>query len=68
MEAKLILIEQVINQIKMDLVNGDADALTELLYNLPESKLQGFLPDLPEYDGDGQPDEAQEWYDFDPEC
>ena len=21
-----------------------------------------------EFDDDGQPDEAQEWYDFDPEC
>ena len=21
-----------------------------------------------EYDSDGQPDEAQEWYDFDPDC
>ena len=21
-----------------------------------------------EYEDDGQPDEAQEWYDFDPEC
>lgn len=65
MEAKMLLIEQVINQIKLDLVNGDADALIELLYNLPDSKLQAFLP---ESGNDGQPDEAQEWYDFDPEC
>ncbi len=22
----------------------------------------------PEYEDDGQPDEAQEWHDFDPDC
>ena len=65
MEAKMLLIEQVINQIKMDLVHGDADALSELLYHLPEFRLRAYLP---ESDNDGQPDEAQEWHDFDPEC
>jgi len=26
------------------------------------------LQDELEQEGDGQPDEAQEWYDFDPDC
>ncbi len=25
-------------------------------------------PYEPEYEDDGQPDEAQEWHDFDPDC
>lgn len=67
MEAKYELIEKVLNQIKMDLVHGDADALSELLYHLPEFRLRAYLPE--EYaEDDGQPDEAQEWHDFDPDC
>jgi hypothetical protein len=45
MESKYELVFKVIDQIKQDLINGDVDALAELLYNLPESKLQGFLPE-----------------------
>jgi hypothetical protein len=29
-------------------------------------RANGWLDE--EYEHDGQPDEAQEWYDFDPEC
>jgi hypothetical protein len=45
MESKYELVCKVIYQIRQDLVNGDVDALVELLYNLPEGKLQGFLPE-----------------------
>jgi hypothetical protein len=45
MEAKMLLVEKVINQIKLDLVNGDSDALTELLYSIPEKNLRAFLPE-----------------------
>jgi hypothetical protein len=61
------LIDKVIHQIQVDIENNDIDAIVELLYSLPVAKLEGYLPEG-EQVYDGQPDEAQEWHDFDPEC
>ena len=39
--------------------------------NLPVdylTKVLGLEDDEEEYEYDGQPDEAQEWHDFDPDC
>lgn len=65
MDKQDILVMQVIDQIRRDLDNLDTDALTELLNRVPTEVLEAFLP---ESGNDGQPDEAQEWHDFDPEC
>jgi hypothetical protein len=37
------LIDLVIEQIKLDLYDGDATALAELLESVPTDKLNGFL-------------------------
>ena len=39
------LIEQVILQIRQDIVNGDVTAIEELLKSAPESALRGYLPE-----------------------
>ena len=67
MVNKMELIDNVLDQIQRDVENGDFDAVIELLYNIPTEKLEGYLPEGTEV-YDGQPDEAQEWHDFDPEC
>jgi hypothetical protein len=59
----------------------DLTALEELLKRVPEQVLESYLPEVDfenldiEIDdishlneNDGQPDEAQEWHDFDPDC
>jgi len=59
----------------------DLTALEELLKRVPEQVLESYLPEVdPENldieiddishlnENDGQPDEAQEWHDFDPDC
>lgn len=33
-----------------------------------EYENEEYYKDEGEYEWDGQPDEAQEWYDFDPDC
>ena len=43
--------------------NDYVDFLTE-----DEVYVEGLTEDEMETEDDGQPDEAQEWYDFDPEC
>ena len=40
------VIEQVIDQIKLDLANGDMTALEEMLVQLDNSVLQGYLPEV----------------------
>ena len=40
------LIEQVIDQIKLDLENGDVTALEELLAFVPQPYLEGFLSEV----------------------
>ena len=37
-------------------------------YDVPLEWVLEAEKELLEYESDGQPDEAQEWYDFDPDC
>lgn len=39
------LIDNVINQIRNDLIMGDTTAIAELLQNIPTQYLQGYLPE-----------------------
>jgi len=69
MEMQKSLIDRVITQIELDIQSLDLTALEELLKRVPEQELESYLPEVdmePEFDG--QPDEAQEWHDFDPDC
>jgi hypothetical protein len=69
MEMEKPLIDRVITQIEIDMRGDDLTALEELLKRVPEKVLESYLPEVdfePEFDG--QPDEAQEWHDFDPDC
>jgi hypothetical protein len=52
-----------------DLSRDERRAFGEL-FNACEDfmNLSEELQDELEQEGDGQPDEAQEWYDFDPDC
>ena len=72
MEMEKPLIDRVITQIELDLQTGDLTALEELLKRVPEQVLESYLPEVDmaevETEYDGQPDEAQEWHDFDPDC
>jgi hypothetical protein len=40
------LIDQVLDQILQDVAMGDLTAIEELIKNLPNKTLQGFLPEL----------------------
>jgi len=60
------LIDRVLKQIETDVYNEDLTALEELLAHVPEEILAGYLSE--DFENDGQPDEAQEWHDFDPDC
>lgn len=63
------LIDLVIRQIQDDVDSGDVTALEELLKRVPVKVLESYLPENQvETEYDGQPDEAQEWHDFDPDC
>ncbi len=64
----MTLIDRVIKQMEQDVANQDFTAIEELLQYVPEHILEGFLSEALDDDYDGQPDEAQEWYDFDPDC
>ena len=69
MEMQKSLVDRVITQIEIDMRGYDLTALEELLKRVPEQVLESYLPEVdmePEFDG--QPDEAQEWHDFDPDC
>ena len=81
MEMQKPLIDRVITQIELDMRGDDLTALEELLKRVPEQVLESYLPEVdPENldieiddishlnENDGQPDEAQEWHDFDPDC
>ena len=61
------LMDRVLYQIRRDVEDGEYAAIMELLSFVPTEKLEGYLPEGEEV-YDGQPDEAQEWHDFDPEC
>ena len=69
------LVHLAIDQIRDDMDSGDYTAVEELLKKLSNDVLYSFLgedrqeiADSYESQYDGQPDEAQEWHDFDPEC
>jgi hypothetical protein len=69
------LVNAALQQIVNDVESGDLTAVEELISSISDEFLAGFLSEGTEYDDeeydeeyDGQPDEAQEWYDFDPEC
>jgi hypothetical protein len=81
MEMQKSLVDRVITQIELDMRGYDLTALEELLKRVPEQVLESYLPEVDfenldiEIDdishlneNDGQPDEAQEWHDFDPDC
>jgi hypothetical protein len=61
------LVDKVITQIQLDIESGDVTALEELLKRVPAKVLESYLPEV-DMEYDGQPDEAQEWHDFDPDC
>lgn len=61
------LVDKVITQIETDLRGSDLTALEELLKRVPAKVLESYLPEV-DMEYDGQPDEAQEWHDFDPDC
>jgi hypothetical protein len=63
------LVDRVVTQIQLDIESGDVTALEELLKRVPAKVLESYLPEVDmELEDDGQPDEAQEWHDFDPDC
>jgi hypothetical protein len=61
------LVDRVIGQIQLDIDSGDVTALEELLKRVPAKVLESYLPEV-DLEYDGQPDEAQEWHDYDPDC
>ena len=67
MEMQKSLVDRVISQIEIDMRGYDLTALEELLKRVPEQVLKSYLPEV-DSEYDGQPDEAQEWHDFDPDC
>ena len=67
MEMQKSLVDRVITQIEIDMRGDDLTALEELLKRVPAKVLESYLPEV-DMEYDGQPDEAQEWHDFDPDC
>lgn len=45
-DNKRPIIDYVIDQIELDIVNGDITALEELLKHIPIEYLQGYLPEV----------------------
>jgi hypothetical protein len=69
------LVNAALQQIVNDVESGDLTAVEELINSISDESLAGFLSEDTEYDDeeydeeyDGQPDESQEWHDFDPDC
>ena len=46
MSNKRSIIDYVIDQIELDIQNGDVTALEELLEHIPVEYLQGYLPEV----------------------
>ena len=67
MEMQKSLVDRVITQIEIDMRGYDLTALEELLKRVPAKVLESYLPEV-DMEYDGQPDEAQEWHDIDPDC
>jgi hypothetical protein len=49
MSNKRSIIDYVIDQIELDIQNGDVTALEELLKHIPVEYLQGYLPLISDY-------------------
>ena len=43
---KNVLVDAVLDQIQLDIVNGDLTALEELLLRVPAKVLQAYLPEV----------------------
>jgi len=43
---KFLLVESVIEQIKVDLANGDTTAIEEMLVFLDDERLRAYLPEV----------------------
>lgn len=75
-ENTLLALRQVINAMQeegpmfLQEMSRDERRAFQELFNTCEDflNLSEELEDEAEQERDGQPDEAQEWYDFDPEC
>ena len=75
-ENTLLAMRQVINAMReegpmfLQEMSRDERRAFQELFNTCEDflNLSEELEDEVEQERDGQPDEAQEWYDFDPEC
>jgi len=75
-ENTLLAMRQVINAMReegpmfLQEMSRDERRAFQELFNTCEDflNLSEELQDEYEQERDGQPDEAQEWYDFDPEC
>jgi hypothetical protein len=75
-ENTLLALRQVINAMQeegpmfLQEMSRDERRAFQELFNTCEDflNLSEELEDEVEQERDGQPDEAQEWYDFDPEC
>ena len=71
--------DRALELVEMGMVSAE-DMLTMALKYMSEDDVEDMLDanelsarfqedaDEDDYDDDGQPDEAQEWYDFDPDC
>lgn len=68
------LFKLVVEQLQVDLEVGDLTAIDALLGKLSNEDLYSFLSEARQQiagtydDYDGQPDEAQEWESYDPDC
>ncbi len=75
-ENTLLALRQVINAMQeegpmfLQEMSRDERRAFQEVFNTCEDflNLSEELEDEAEQERDGQPDEAQEWYDFDPEC
>ena len=71
--------DRALELVEMGMVSAE-DMLTMALKYMSEDDVEDMLDanelsarfqedaDEDDYEDDGQPDEAQEWYDFDPDC
>ena len=73
-ENTLLAMNQILNAMReegpmfLQEMNRDERRAFQELFNACEDFLTASEELQDEYDNDRQPDEAQEWYDFDPDC
>lgn len=71
--TKVYLVKYVVEVCEEVEADSEAEALQAFseIWNSPEELLaygEHTVEDLGEVEYDGQPDEMQEWHDFDPDC